>query len=179
VLTRTPSLPPLPGAVLARLRLSLNTPVVSVAGLPVGPASAAIALERAAGTLRLTLALRSTRNGQVVYFQPGSRPAPGAPEALALEAVLAFAEGMGFLFDDDAVASGEGEALAARRWARFAPEQASAAPGGARSEAQREAQQGQLLLSKFRFLAAIPAERLLAPPPADGPDGMLRLLSHF
>jgi hypothetical protein len=167
VLTRTPSLPPLSGAVLARLRLSLNTPVVSIAGLPVGPASAAIALERAAGTLRVTLALRSTRNGQVVYFQPGSRLAPGAPEALALEAALAFAEGMGFLFEEDAVASGGGEALAARRWADFAPEQAS------------EVHQARLLLSKFRFLAAIPAERLLAPPAADGPDGMLRLLSHF
>jgi hypothetical protein len=107
---------------LRALRLSLNSPVVKLASLPVGPASAAIALEGGACGLRVTVALRSERSGELRLFGPeGTGHAGAGPEPL-LEAALSFAEQMGFLFDDDEVETrGEsGPREAARIWRRFA-----------------------------------------------------------
>lgn len=120
---------------LDSLRRSLNEPVVSISELPVGPASAVIALHRFApeGSERLpsegfvgsTVAVRCRRTAEVVFFasdddESGGRTGairahacgPGAdidPDAvwgaLPAEAALSFAESMGFLFDDALFAS--------------------------------------------------------------------------
>lgn len=180
--TAVPSLPPLHGAKLERLRLSLNTPVVAIERLPVGPAAAGIALHRGAESTRLTVAVRSTRSGQVVFFQPdgwGDREPPD----LALDAALSFAEGMGFLFDDDLLERGFDPAQAARAWADLLEE--SAPDEDEWTEEAPPHAEAPLLLSKFRFLSSIAAECLLSPPPPSPPDGpaashfVLRLLSRF
>jgi hypothetical protein len=177
-----PSLSPLQGAKLERLRLSLNTPVVAIERLPVGPAAAGIALHRGAESTRLTVAVRSTRSGQVVFFQPdgwGDRE----PADLALDAALSFAEGMGFLFDEDLLERGLDPTQAARAWADLLEE--SAPDEEAWAAEAPPPPEAPLLLSKFRFLSAISAERLLsppAPPPPERPAAshfVLRLLSRF
>lgn len=76
---------------LHALYVSLNSPVVTLDRLPVGPATAAIAFHGGAGT---TLLVRSVRTGTVVYFHAEPR--------FGFEAALAHAEGLGFLFDDEA-----------------------------------------------------------------------------
>jgi hypothetical protein len=90
------------------LHLSLNAPVIAIDALPVGPARAGIALcEDAAGDLDIQIAVRSLRSGQVAAYVPTD----GRVEIgeLAVDAALSFAEGMGFLFDEDEVAArGEG-----------------------------------------------------------------------
>lgn len=107
---------------LRALRLSLNSPVVKLAALPVGPASAAIALEVTRGGLRVAVALRSERNGEARLFGPENAGEAGSDPERLLDAALSFAEGMGFLFDDDEVETrGEaGPREAARIWRRFA-----------------------------------------------------------
>jgi len=253
-------LPGLPGAVLEQLRLSLNTPVVALESLPVGPAAAAIALHRGPRAARLSLAVRATRGGQLLFFHPEGWAESELSEVV-LDAALSFAEGMGFLFDEDLVGKGLDAGEGARVWADFlgdsapddraweatdeelaegseelaegseelaegseelaegseelaegseelaadhgeglAAEGPEAAPedrelrysgpklgkgaaGAPRSSGEAEATL--LLLSKFRFLAAIPAEGLLCPPPprpAERPARshfLLRLLSRF
>jgi hypothetical protein len=76
--------------------VSLNSPVVSVDRLPVGPAAAAIAVHRA-GT---TLLIRSVRTGTIAFYRAEPR--------FGLEAALSHAERLGFLFDDEANLAGEG-----------------------------------------------------------------------
>ena len=74
---------------LHALYVSLNSPVIAVERLPVGPAAAAIAVH-GTGT---TLLIRSVRTGTVAYFH--AEPRAG------LEAALSHAEALGFLFDDE------------------------------------------------------------------------------
>jgi hypothetical protein len=76
---------------LHALYVSLNSPVVTVDRLPVGPATAAIAFHGGTGT---TLLVRSVRTGTVAYFHAEPR--------FGFEAALAHAESLGFLFDDEA-----------------------------------------------------------------------------
>jgi hypothetical protein len=85
------------------LRLSLNTPVVATQELPVGPARAAIAIHaEPRGGLGVTVGVRSLASGSfVLYGLEGAVP-PGAVQE-ALDSALSFAEGMGFLFDDELV----------------------------------------------------------------------------
>jgi hypothetical protein len=187
------SLVPLPGARLERLHLSLNAPVVAVETLPVGPASAAIALHRGPDGTRITLAVRAARGGHVVFFHPDAAWSEREGEDLGVEAALSFAERMGFLFDEDPLERGAEAAEVARLWADFleeaAPDEgdARAEPAGDRPgrrghEAGAEEAPPVLLLSKFRFLSCIPAERLLSPPLLEEPvrdDSVLRLLSRF
>ena len=114
-----PARPPLnaQGPELRSLRLSMNNPVVGVEGLPLGPARAGIAVhEGPGGDLLLTVALRSVRAGDVVCFSPDATEGPDAPSPL--DAALSFAEGMGFLFDEEVVTAGdeEGEREAQRLW---------------------------------------------------------------
>jgi hypothetical protein len=91
-------------AALRSLHLSLNTPVVAIEDLAVGPASAAIALAQAPGEGRaLMLALRSARTGQLACFAPDEALEDDASAQIALDGALSFAESMGFLFDDDAI----------------------------------------------------------------------------
>lgn len=203
---------PLPGAKLECLRLSLNTPVVALERLPVGPASAGIALHRGARGARLILAVRSTRSGLSVFFQPEGWGGEG-PADEAMDAALSFAEGMGFLFDEDLVGKGRDPAQAARLWSEFLEEPESEELDLEESESDEldlEGPESDGLdleelecdelegagagfglpapgiapppLTKFRFLAAIPAERLIFPPPPEKPargNFVLRLLSRF
>jgi hypothetical protein len=109
--------------VLRLVRQSLNTPVVAISDLPVGPASAAIAVHGDAqkGFPHWTLAVRSERTRGVVFF--GAREAePPTGSAYVSDAMLSLAEGMGFLFDEDwvnAEASSAGD-TAERVWEGFA-----------------------------------------------------------
>ena len=84
---------------------------------------------------------------------------------------LTFAESMGFLFDDEDLGSVD----AAQRWAEFvdgvaAEEAAVGAPPVADAP---------LLLSKFRFLAEIPADQLLSPPAPAAPAAARRGIAPF
>lgn len=145
------------GRGLRALHVSLNSPVVAHESLPSGPASAAVALD-AHGAL---VCLRSVRTGQTAFFGSGEELA--AAPRLALDAALSFAEGMGFLFDDDEVAL-RGDEAALQLWQEHCGD---AAP--ALLEADEPLQpgdealwQGDLIqavapearsLSKFRFFA--------------------------
>jgi hypothetical protein len=189
--TAAGTLSPLPGAKLERLRLSLNTPVVALENLAVGPAAAGIAIHSGQEALRLTVAVRSARSGQAVFFHPDGWGESELSD-VAFDAALSFAEGMGFLFDEDLLEKGLDAAQASRAWAdlledslpeeeAFDPKQAAAGAGVATGAADAAAP---LLLSKFRFLSSIPAGRLLSPPPPppEKPvrtNFVKRLLSRF
>ncbi len=113
------------------LRFSMNAPVVALEGLPVGPARAAVALHAGAEP-RITIALRATRSGQMLFYCAGEELAEFSSASVVVDAALSFAESMGFLFDDDEVESrgDEGQREAARLWADFIdelPEQLAAA----------------------------------------------------
>ena len=99
---------------LRALRPSLNTPVLGVEELPPGPASAAFACLGGPGGPRISLALRSLRSGEVVFFGPDEELGEWRGPELALDAALSFAESMGFLFDDDRMA--EDPDAAQRLW---------------------------------------------------------------
>lgn len=97
----------LSAARLRALRLSLNTPVVATQELPVGPARGAIVMhvEPGHGT-QITVGVRTLACGSVaLYGLEGEIDADTMNEAL--DGALSFAEGMGFLFDDDLLAGGE------------------------------------------------------------------------
>ena len=105
---------------LRALRLSLNTPVVATQDLPVGPARAAIALHTEPGRgLQVTVGVRSLACGSVaLYGFEGEIASRLLSEAM--DGALSFAEGMGFLFDDDdgrgrCGLAGEGAACAGAR----------------------------------------------------------------
>ncbi|MEZ4218822.1 MAG: hypothetical protein R3E88_20290 [Myxococcota bacterium] len=98
------------------LCVSLNTPVLNIEELPVGPARAAIVLfENGYGELQLGVGVRSIETRQVVLFSYQDAIRARRSTARAMEAATKFAEGMGFLFDDDLVAGdpsgGRGRAM--------------------------------------------------------------------
>ena len=131
---------------LRSVRRSLNTPVLSIAQLPVGPAAAAIAahVDSRDGLLRHTLAVRCERSRGVVFFTARDEDLAGSEPSLAAEAALSLAEGMGFLFDEDSQPiSGD---AAASIWAEFVD---AADPGAAAVEVRSTP-----LLTKFRRPAA-------------------------
>jgi len=119
---------------LHALYVSMNSPVVSVDSLPVGPAAAAIAVH-GAGT---TLLIRSVRTGTVASFSAEAR--------FGLEAALSRAEALGFLFDDEANLAGEGHKRSA--WPVWVTEIFAAEP------AQLAVTDPSPWLSKFRWRAA-------------------------
>jgi hypothetical protein len=85
------------------LRLSLNTPVVATQELPVGPARAAIAIHaEPRGGLGITVGVRSLAGGSVVLYGFEGAVTAGVVNEV-MDAALSFAEGMGFLFDDELV----------------------------------------------------------------------------
>jgi len=101
------------------LYLSLNAPVIAIDELPVGPARAGVALRvLARGGLHLQIAIRSLRTGEVVAVASDLDPGGRLEELAAVESALSYAEGMGFLFDEDEVANGDADAAekAAALW---------------------------------------------------------------
>jgi hypothetical protein len=102
---------------LRGLRLSLNSPVVASSDLPVGPARAAILVHQEPRRgLALTVGVRSLGCGSVALYGLEGAIEPDA-EGEGIDAALAFAEGMGFLFDDDVVdGSAASRAKALERW---------------------------------------------------------------
>jgi hypothetical protein len=92
------------------LRLSLNTPVVSIDELPVGPARAAIAIhEEIDGRPNLTVGIRSLRSGAAVLFSLEGDLREHSSLAVGVDAALSFGESMGFLFDEDEFEAGSPE----------------------------------------------------------------------
>jgi hypothetical protein len=155
---------------LRALRLSLNTPVVAIPELPVGPASAGIALRDGPRGQSLCLAVRSVRTGQLVRFMPDEDWDESGGRRLGIDAALSFAEGMGFLFDEDLMCSSEaGESE--RRWAELLVFEAPAASD------EEAAGVPSPVLSKFRLRPP----RLPAAEPSTARRGevWLRLLSRF
>ena len=115
------------------LYVSLNSPVVSLDRLPVGPAAAAIAVHES-GT---TLLIRSVRTGTVAHFVADAR--------FGLESALSHAEALGFLFDDEANLAGEGHDR--RHWPEWVAEIFAVEPAGG------EFTDPSAWLSKFRWRA--------------------------
>lgn len=130
---------------LLALRLSLNTPVVSTAELPVGPARAALAVHlEARGCPNVTVAIRSLGNDACVHYSFDGDLASESSVAVAVDAGLSFAETMGFLFGEDELCD-DGDAARERaleRWDQIARDGGPAGgPGGetpASSDAERE-----------------------------------------
>lgn len=122
----------LPEAALHGLRLSLNTPVLSVAELPDGPARAAIVVYAGEyGGLSLAIGLRSLRADRVAFYAwCGEIDLDSVPEAW--EAALGFGESLGFLFDDDVLAGSDPELRrrAHALWQSFRGPSQGAAPAG-------------------------------------------------
>jgi hypothetical protein len=84
------------------LRRSLNTPVVAIPDFPTGPGEGAILVHRELrGRLAVTLGVRSGRGGETALWDYEGRLQDGGAVDVAVDAALSFAEGMGFLFDDD------------------------------------------------------------------------------
>ncbi len=114
---------PLSEASLLALRPALNAPVLNVGFLPVGPARAAIvAFGEEWGGVGIAFGIRSNESGQVAVFRNQESIEPDVPVATALEPILAEAERMGFLFDEDMVASvgdGTGRVQAMALWGRL------------------------------------------------------------
>jgi len=97
------------------LRLSLNTPVVSIEELPVGPARAAIAIhEEIGGRPNLTVGIRSLRSGAAVLFSLEADLREHSSMAVGIDAALSFGESMGFLFDEDEFEAGSPDAARSR-----------------------------------------------------------------
>ena len=123
---------------LRLLHLSLNTPVVAIDVLPVGPARAGIALfEGREGPVCLAIAVRSLRTGQLVFYAPDEELEAERDAVVAVDAALSFAEGMGFLFDEDEIAAGgdEGPGSAIARWRDLVEDIPEPAVGHARPRA--------------------------------------------
>ena len=128
------------GGLLA-LHVSLNSPVVAHESLPNGPASAAIALD-GRGAL---VCLRSVRTGRTAFFASGDE----LTLQLALDAALAFAERLGFLFDDDEVGL-RGDDAALQLWKELCGD---AAPARLDADLLDEQEDDAFTLSKFRLFA--------------------------
>jgi hypothetical protein len=114
---------PLSEASLLAMRPALNAPVLNVGFLPVGPARAAIvAFAEEWGGIGFALGIRSNEGGQVAVFRNQVSIEPDVVIPDALEPVLAEAERMGFLFDEDIVDSklgGQGREAALALWGRL------------------------------------------------------------
>ena len=101
------------------LCVSLNTPVLNIKELAVGPARAAVVLfDGGYGSMGLAVGVRSIETRQVVVFSyKGSLDIDTTP-ARAMEDATSFSERMGFLFDDDIISSDpNGRSRAMKLWA--------------------------------------------------------------
>lgn len=118
---------------------ALNTPVINVDGLDVGPARAGILLSAGDyGDFVLVVRVALISNGQGVTFRFQGDPREFGDAAAAVDAALSFSEGMGFLFEEILVAGGPqaGRQRALKIWASLVSERAEAsepAPGTVRA----------------------------------------------
>lgn len=139
---------PLSEASLLLLRPALNTPVLNVGYLPVGPARAAVvAFAEEYGGIGIALGLRSSESGQIVVLRNQESIDFDASLADALEPLLDAAERMGFLFDEDMLqlAPGpKGRSDAMVHWAvLMGGMERLLAPVAARSQSQAESEDGE------------------------------------
>jgi hypothetical protein len=112
-------------ACLLGLCASLNAPVVQNDELAPGPARAAIVtFAEEYGDLSLAVAIRCLETGNVVVYRCRESLVDAKDVARAMETALVFAEGLGFLFDDDMIdgASGAGRSEALEHWNRLTGE---------------------------------------------------------
>ena len=80
----------------------MNTPVVNIEDLEVGAARAAIVLSSADnGDLSLLVRVTLISTGRGVTFRFQEDPAQFGTPSAAIDSALSFAEGMGFLFDEE------------------------------------------------------------------------------
>lgn len=101
------------------LCVSLNAPVLNIQELPVGPARAAIVLfDSGYGSTGLGIGVRSLESRQVIVFSFRGTLDMQLTSVEAMESAMSFAERMGFLFDEDVVATGssDGRARALCLW---------------------------------------------------------------
>jgi hypothetical protein len=107
-------------AELRSVRRSLNMPITAVAKLPIGPASAAIAIhaDSDGGAAHWTLAVRSERTREIVYFTARE---PFEESRVLADAALSLADGMGFLFEEQVLeaARSAADCEARRAWQEF------------------------------------------------------------
>jgi hypothetical protein len=85
----------------------LNTPVVNIDELEVGPARAGIMIAAGESSeLNLLVRVCLISSGEGVTFKFQGDPAEFRDPAAAMDAALSFSEGMGFLFEEDLLAEG-------------------------------------------------------------------------
>ncbi|MBK7948631.1 MAG: hypothetical protein IPK00_07760 [Deltaproteobacteria bacterium] len=112
---------PLSEASLLVFRPAMNAPVLNVGYLPIGPARAAVvAFGEEYGGIGIALGVRASESGQVVVLRNQESIDFDVPLARALEPLLAEAERMGFLFDEDMLEETPGHAGRARAMAHWA-----------------------------------------------------------
>jgi len=113
---------PLSEACLHTLCASLNAPVVRVEELPPGPVRAAIVIyAQDYGDFGLAIGLRALETGQVAVYKHRTAIPQVEQVPAALDEALSFAEGLGFLFDEDMIEakSGKGRREALEHWNRL------------------------------------------------------------
>jgi hypothetical protein len=86
---------------------ALNTPVVNIDALEVGPARAGIMIAAdESSELNLLVRVCLISSGEGVTFKFQGDPTEFRDSAAAIHAALSFSEGMGFLFEEDLLAGG-------------------------------------------------------------------------
>lgn len=112
---------PLSEASLLLLRPAMNAPVINVGYLPVGPARAAlVAFGEEYGGIGIALGIRSNESGQVAVLRNQESIDFDVPLVDALEPLLARAERMGFLFDENLLEATPGALGRTRAMAHWA-----------------------------------------------------------
>ncbi|MFK7894256.1 MAG: hypothetical protein AB8G23_00370 [Myxococcota bacterium] len=151
---------PLSEASMLALRPAMNAPVLNVNFLPVGPARAAIvAFAEEYGGIGMALGIRTNEGGHVAVIRNQESIDFDTEIAVALEPLLAEAERMGFLFDEDMVAimpGGKGRAHALGLWDRLMGE-VEAPPASRAVPPQPAANEPILELSDARVLVDNPS----------------------
>jgi len=133
---------PLSEASLLLLRPAMNAPVLNVGYLPIGPARAAVvAFAEEYGGIGIALGLRAADSGQIAVLRNPESIDFDVPLAEALEPLLAEAERMGFLFDEDMLEGspgGRGRAQAMVHWAGLMGGMESLLPAAGEAAPDRE-----------------------------------------
>ena len=142
------------------LRPAMNAPVLNVNFLPVGPARAAIvAFAEEYGGIGMALGIRTIEGGHVAVIRNQESLDFDTPIQDALEPLLAEAERMGFLFDEDMVSvmpGDKGRSHAKGLWARLMGE-AEMPPAPRAAPSQPAANEPILELSDAKVLVDNPS----------------------